>query len=202
MPLSFLQQTLFCDQRHFWCYQCNWWHDSSDCCILSSLPHWNNDSLTQTRGLLTLTGLELDCSVLQYKKRWWQFIDWTCVCIYAQVAARETEKMQTEWEWLCATKHLFCLQHSSFICPLKGKPAICCKWDKSMWSLLASGSRKTKLWSGTKLCFFIHFKSRKIFATNCYTKMVFAVSFSKLQYMSPTTERWLWNISTFAPDMQ
>lgn len=86
---------------------------------------------------------------------------------------RETEKMQTEWEWLCATKHLFCLQHSSFVCPLKGKPAICCKWDKSMWSLLASGSRKTKLWSGTKLCFFIHFKSRKIFATNCYTKMVF-----------------------------
>lgn len=87
--------------------------------------------------------------------------------------------MQAEWEWLCATKHLFCLQHSSFVCPLKGKPAICCKWDKSMWSLLASGSRKTKLWSGTKLCFFIHFKSRKIFATNCYTKMVFFFFFFK-----------------------
>lgn len=50
----------------------------------------------------------------------------------------------------CATKHLFWLQRSSFVCPSRGKPAICCKWAQSMWSLQASASRKVKSWTETR----------------------------------------------------
>ena len=75
-------------------------------------------------------------------------------------------QMQSEWARLRATKHLFCLQHSTFVCPPKTKPAICCKWAKSMWSLLASGNRKTKSGTGTHLSLSPPPASRKIFATN------------------------------------
>lgn len=66
-----------------------------------------------------------------------------CVCACERDAARASMCS-------CATKHLFWLQRSSFVCPSRGKPAICCKWAQSMWSLQASGSRKVKSWTETR----------------------------------------------------
>lgn len=57
-PDSRNERFLFGNQRHIWDDRCNLEYDSSDCSIFSSLSHWNNDSLTQTGGLLTLTGLK------------------------------------------------------------------------------------------------------------------------------------------------